>query len=68
MAHQEMVIAWLNDAYAMENSLIRTLEHRVNDTKDYPHSTFNERGRSGCKCGAPGRIIRVVGVQRQSSR
>ncbi len=36
MAHQETLIAWLNDAYAMENSLIRTLEHRLNDTKDYP--------------------------------
>ena len=30
------MIAWLNDAYAMENSLIRTLEHRLNDVKDYP--------------------------------
>ncbi len=37
MAHQELLIAWLNDAYAMENALIRTLEHRVNDAKDYPH-------------------------------
>lgn len=37
MAHQELLIAWLNDAYAMENALIRTLEHRVKDAKDYPH-------------------------------
>lgn len=37
MAHQELMLAWLNDAYAMENSLIRTLEHRVKEARDHPH-------------------------------
>jgi ferritin-like metal-binding protein YciE len=37
MAHQEMMIAWLNDAYAMENSLIHTLEQRIKEAKDHPH-------------------------------
>jgi ferritin-like metal-binding protein YciE len=37
MADQELLVAWLKDAYAMEQALIRTLEHRVKDAKDYPH-------------------------------
>lgn len=37
MAQQEMMIAWLNDAYAMENSLIHTLEQRIKEAKDHPH-------------------------------
>jgi ferritin-like metal-binding protein YciE len=36
MAHQEMVIAWLNDAHALELNLVQVLEHRVSDTKDHP--------------------------------
>jgi ferritin-like metal-binding protein YciE len=36
MAHQEMYLAWLNDAYAMENSLIHTLEQRIKEAKDHP--------------------------------
>src|SRR3954453_19171381 len=37
MAHQDTVIAWLNDAHALELNLAQVLEHRVNDTKDHPH-------------------------------
>src|SRR3954462_7825533 len=36
MAHQETVIAWLNDAHALELNLVQVLEHRVQDTKDHP--------------------------------
>jgi ferritin-like metal-binding protein YciE len=36
MAHQEMMIAWLNDAHAMENSLIHTLEQRIKEARDHP--------------------------------
>jgi ferritin-like metal-binding protein YciE len=32
----DLLIAWLNDAYGMENSLIQILEHQVKDAKDYP--------------------------------
>jgi ferritin-like metal-binding protein YciE len=37
MAHQDTVIAWLNDAHALELNLVQVLEHRVSDTKDHPH-------------------------------
>jgi ferritin-like metal-binding protein YciE len=37
MAHQETVLAWLNDAHALELNLVQVLEHRVSDTKDHPH-------------------------------
>ncbi len=36
MNSKDLVIAWLNDAHAMENALVQVLEHRVNDAKDYP--------------------------------
>ena len=36
MNSKDLVIAWLNDAHAMENALIQVLEHRVKDAKDYP--------------------------------
>jgi ferritin-like metal-binding protein YciE len=36
MAHQEMYMAWLNDAYAMEVSLVNTLEQRIKEAKDHP--------------------------------
>ena len=36
MAHQEMVVAWLNDAHAMENSLVQTLQQHAKDAKDFP--------------------------------
>lgn len=33
---QDILVAWLNDAYSMENALIQVLEHRVKDARDYP--------------------------------
>lgn len=36
MESKDIVIAWLNDAHAMENALIQVLEHRIKDAKDYP--------------------------------
>jgi len=36
MANQETMIAWLNDAYAMENSLIHTLEQRIKEAEGHP--------------------------------
>ncbi len=36
MNPKDLVIAWLNDAHAMENALVQVLEHRVDDAKDYP--------------------------------
>ena len=36
MADQNTVVAWLNDAHALELNLVQVLEHRVQDTKDYP--------------------------------
>ena len=36
MNRTDLVIAWLNDAHAMENALVQVLEHRVKDAKDYP--------------------------------
>lgn len=36
MDQQELVVAWLNDAHAMENALIKVLEHRVKDAEDFP--------------------------------
>ena len=36
MNSKDLVIAWLNDAHAMENALVQVLEHRVKDAKDYP--------------------------------
>lgn len=32
----DRVIAWLNDAYAMEKALVQVLEHRIKDAKDFP--------------------------------
>jgi hypothetical protein len=37
MAHQELYLAWLNDAYALERSLEQVLEHRVKDAQDHPN-------------------------------
>lgn len=37
MAHHETLIAWLNDAQAMEHSLIQVLENHAKDAKDHPH-------------------------------
>jgi ferritin-like metal-binding protein YciE len=36
MADQDIVVAWLNDAYGMEISLTRVLENHANDAKDMP--------------------------------
>lgn len=36
MTGKDLLIAWLNDAYGMENALIQILEHRIKDVKDYP--------------------------------
>jgi ferritin-like metal-binding protein YciE len=36
MAHRDTLIAWLNDAYAMENNLIQTLENHASDAKGHP--------------------------------
>jgi ferritin-like metal-binding protein YciE len=33
---QQTIISWLNDAYAMEHSLINTLEGHAKDAKEYP--------------------------------
>ncbi len=33
----ERVIAWLNDAYAMEKALVQVLEHRIKDARDFPN-------------------------------
>lgn len=36
MAHNELYMAWLNDAYGLENSLIPVLENHAKDAKDHP--------------------------------
>lgn len=44
MAHKDFVIKWLNDAYAMENSLIKVLENQAEDAEGHPevHSRIQE--------------------------
>lgn len=36
MAHNQLYLAWLNDAYGMEQSLVQVLENHVKDAKDHP--------------------------------
>ncbi|HEX5166993.1 MAG TPA: DUF892 family protein [Thermomicrobiales bacterium] len=36
MADQALVIAWLNDAYSMEQSITQVLENHAKDAKDVP--------------------------------
>jgi ferritin-like metal-binding protein YciE len=36
MAHHELVLSWLNDAYAMEESITHVLENHAKDAKDMP--------------------------------
>jgi len=36
MANDDIIVAWLNDAHAMENALIQILEHQVKDAGPYP--------------------------------
>jgi ferritin-like metal-binding protein YciE len=33
---KDLVLAWLDDALAMENALAAVLQHRIKDAKDYP--------------------------------
>lgn len=35
-SHQDIIIAWLNDAYGMEKGLLPVLEEHAKDVKDYP--------------------------------
>jgi ferritin-like metal-binding protein YciE len=35
-ASRDLVLAWLNDALAMENALTAVLQHRIKDAKDFP--------------------------------
>ena len=36
MAHKELVVAWLNDAHAMEQGIAEVLERHAADAKDHP--------------------------------
>ncbi len=36
MAHKELYLSWLNDAYGLEQSLVQVLESHVSDAKDHP--------------------------------
>src|SRR5436190_17521016 len=36
MAHQDLFMAWLNDAYGMENSLVQVLQNHAKDAQDHP--------------------------------
>jgi ferritin-like metal-binding protein YciE len=36
MTGQEMMLAWLNDAHAMEHALIHTLEQRIREAEGHP--------------------------------
>lgn len=39
----DILISWLNDAYAMEKSMMQVLENHANDAKDYPHVASKDR-------------------------
>ena len=54
MAGRETMIAWLNDAYAMENSLIHTLEQRI---KANVHKLVNFTSAVEKNCGISGRVL-----------
>lgn len=43
MTKRDLLIAWLDDALAMENALVRVLEHRIADAKDYPWVAQRDR-------------------------
>ena len=36
MSHRDVLLSWLNDAYAMENALVPILQNHAKDAKDYP--------------------------------
>src|SRR5438105_15876290 len=44
MAHDEIYMAWLNDAYGMENALVQVLQNHVKDAQDHPqmHAKIQE--------------------------
>ena len=37
MANKELIVAWLNDAHAMEQGIAEVLERHAADAKDHPH-------------------------------
>lgn len=43
MANRELLVAWLNDAYAMEQSLIPILENHAKDASDHPEVEARDR-------------------------
>jgi len=36
MTGKDLILDWLNDAYGMENALIKILDHQIKDARDYP--------------------------------
>ena len=44
MAHEEIYVAWLNDAYGMENALVQVLQNHAKDAQDHPqmHAKIQE--------------------------
>jgi len=36
VAHRDLFISWMNDAYTMEESIIPVLENHIQDAKDHP--------------------------------
>lgn len=43
MDGNKLIVAWLNDAYAMENALVQVLEHRIKDAEGFPELQTMER-------------------------
>jgi ferritin-like metal-binding protein YciE len=44
MAHDDIYMAWLNDAYGMETALVQVLQNHVKDAQDHPqmHAKIQE--------------------------
>ena len=44
MAHEDIYMAWLNDAYGMENALLQVLQNHAKDAQDHPqmHAKIQE--------------------------
>jgi len=42
-SRNELLLAWLNDAHAMENSLAAVLRHRIKDAKGFPAIEYIDR-------------------------
>lgn len=36
MAHNDLILSWLNDAYAMERSIVEVLQRQIPDAKKFP--------------------------------